>query len=222
VAGREGEIPAWLNEEALARAAAAGPGDCLAELKPAGAVRYGWADLLPGARRQLVRALVQQALAGLRDQAEDFHQLTRSAAGAVAPPEGWAEIFLHQVAAEAALHRLLSPGPERLDGEALADFVGQGWLKSQFQTAFRELGEAFLAEGEGDLAQGRPPRPILSGLVSFLKIVGWAEGLDLWAGQNRWWALARDEKFTARLDQEEKELFRELGQALGFALGKAD
>jgi len=218
VADQEGEIPAWLNEEALARPSA-DPGGRLAELKPAGAVHYGWADLLPGARRQLVRAMVKEALAELQDQAEDFHQLTRSPAGAVVPPEGWAEIFLHQVAAEAALSRLLSPGPGRLDVEALADFVGQGWLKSpvQFQTALWELGAGFLAEAMRDLAEGRSPRPILAGLTRFLKIVGPAEGLDLWASQNRWWALARDEKFTARLDQEEKGLFRELGQALGFS-----
>jgi hypothetical protein len=47
-----------------------------------------------------------------------------------------------------------------------------------------------------------------------------AEGLrlDLWASQNHWWNLARDEEFMARLDYEEKELMRELGLVLGFAV----
>jgi hypothetical protein len=141
--------------------------------------------------------------------------------GAVAPPADWAEIFLHQTAAEAVFSRLISPGPGRLDVEALSEFVGQGWLNGpvQFQAALRELGEAFLDEAGRGLAEGRLPRPILAGLVQFLKIVGQAKGLglDLWASQNRWWALAEDEAFRARLNQEEKELMRELGLALGFA-----
>ncbi|MDR2935440.1 MAG: hypothetical protein LBV70_06155, partial [Candidatus Adiutrix sp.] len=211
-------IPAWLNEETLARTPD-DPGARLLELRPDGAVHYGWADLLPGARRQLVRALVKEALAELRDQAEDFHQLTRSPAGEVALPEGWAEIFLHQAAAEAVFSRLLSPGPGQLDAEALAEFVGQGWLRgpAQFQAALRESGEVFLAEAGRGLAEGRPPRPILTGLVKFLKIAAGGLGLDLWSAQNRWWDLARDAKFMGRLDPEERELMRELGLALGFS-----
>jgi hypothetical protein len=220
VADREAEIPAWLNEETLARPPI-NLEDRLLELKPAGAVRYGWPDLLPGARRQLVRALIKQALAEIRDQAEEFHQLTRSPVGAVAPPADWAEIFLHQTAAEAVFSRLITPGPGQLDFDALSEFVEQGWLNGpvQFLAALRKLGETFLAEAGRGLSEGRPPRPILAELVQFLKIVGQAQGLglDLWASQNRWWALAEDEKFRARLDPEEKELMRELGLALGFA-----
>ena len=220
VADRGTEIPAWLYEESLA-----GSEDRLAELMmAAGATCYGWWDLLPDARRRLVQALVNQALAGLREQAEEFHQLTRSPGGVVNPPADWAESFLHQVATESAFSRLLESGLEQLDFEALAEFVGQGWFNkgsARFQAGLRAMGEAFLAEAGRNLAEGRPSRPILTGLVRFLKIVGQPEGLglDLWASQNRWWELANDEKFMARLDQDEKGLMRELGLALGFAPG---
>ena len=215
VADLEAEIPAWLNE------ALASPEDRLAELmRAAGAACYGWADLLPDARRRLVRALVNQALAGLRDQAEEFHQLTRLPGGAVNPPADWGESFLHQVATEAAFSRLLGSGLEGLDFEVLSELVE--WFvqgSARFQAGLRATGEAFLAETLRELAEGRPPRPILAGLVRFLKTAARPEGLglDLWAGQNRWWELAGDEAFMARLDPEEKELMRELGLALGFA-----
>jgi alpha-amylase/alpha-mannosidase (GH57 family) len=221
VADREtgSEIPAWLNEETLA--SPAGPEDCLAELRKAGGVCYGWADLLPGARRQLVRALVNQTLAELWRQAEDFHQLTRSPKGEVAPPANWAEGFLHQAATESVFSRLLESGLEQFDFEALAELVGQGWFNTgplQFQAELRALGETFLDQAVRDLAGGRPLRPVLAGLTSYLKIMGQPEGLEmnLWATQNRWWELAENEEFMGRLDPEEKELMLELGLALGF------
>ncbi|MCL2029239.1 MAG: DUF3536 domain-containing protein [Deltaproteobacteria bacterium] len=211
VADREedSEIPAWLNEESLGK-------DRLAELKPAQAVSYGWPDLLPDARRRLVQALVKQALAEIRPQAEELHRLARSPSGEAAPPRDWAEAFLHQAASESAFSRLLSLGPDGIDFEALAEF--SRWFKGpvQFQTALRECGEAFLAQALCALGQGRPAKPILAGLVRFLKNQPDGLGLDLWASQNLWPGL--NEKLKARLDPEEKELMRELGLCLGFQL----
>jgi alpha-amylase/alpha-mannosidase (GH57 family) len=213
----EFEIPAWLNQETLARMSAE---DRLAELMPDGTACFGWADLLPGARRQLVHAVVKRALAEVRAQAEEFHQLTLSPEGTVTPPADWAEGFLHRAASEAIFSRLLSPGPGRLDFEALAEFAAQGWLNgpAQFQAELRDLGDDFLDKAFRDLAGNGPLRPVLDGLVRFLKIVNRADGLglDLWASQNRWLELADDKRFRSGLDLEEKELLRELGLTLGF------
>ena len=211
-----GESPAWPNEEVLASAAREDH-----PFWPPGAVRYGGPDLLPGVRRRLVHTLVKQALAGIRDQAEEFHRLTRSAAGEVTPPADWAEGFLHQAASKTIFSRLLSPGPEGLDFKALAEFAEKGWCKgpAQFQAALRRQGEAFLAEAFRGLAEDRPARPILAGLVRFLKTVNGPEGLglNLWASQNLWPPL--NEKLRARLDPEEKELICELSLLLGFHQG---
>jgi len=216
----DAEIPAWLSEEALASVA---PEFIQAEFKPAGTIGYSWADLRPGARRRLIQALVKEALAEVRGQAEEFLHLARPAAGEATPPMDWVEGFLSQAASEASFSRLLNPGPEGLDLEALAEFIEKGWFKKgqiQFQAVLREMGEAFLAEAGRSLAEDRPLRPILAGLVRFLKIVNQPEGLrlDLWASQNFWFELGEDENFQARLDLEEQELWRELGLALGFEI----
>ena len=215
-----GEIPHWLNEKNLA--SPSGPEEGLAELRAAGSVCYGWADLLPGPRRQLIRALINQALSELKRQAEDFHQITRSPGRAVTPPADWAEGFLHQTATESAFSRLLESSLDRLDFEALAELVGQGWFNTgqvQFQAEIRALGESYLDKAVHSLAEVRPLRPVLAGLARYLKIMGRPEGLklNLWASQNRWWELAEDEEFMARLDPEEKKLMGGLGLALGFA-----
>jgi hypothetical protein len=216
----EAEIPTWLNEKILA--SPAGLEEGLAELRAAGAVCYGWTDLLPGARRQLVRALINQTLAELWRQAEDFHQLTLSPRGEITPPTDWAEGFLHQAATESVFSRLLESSLDQFNFEALTELVGQGWFNKgplQFQAKLRALGEALLDKAVRNLAEGRSLRPILAGLVSYLKILGQPEGLELnlWASQNRWWDLTDDKKFMTRLDQEEKNLMFELGAALKFA-----
>jgi hypothetical protein len=213
-------IPAWLNEKAA-------PSDIPEGREIVGAAGYGWLDLLPGARRQLVRALVKQALAEFRDQAEEFNQLIQPPAESFAPSADWADGFIQQAAAEAIFGRLLSPGLDQLDFRALAEFVGQGWPR--FQAALRESGETFLVEAGRALDAG-PSRPVLDGLVRFLKII--PEGLDLWALQNHWWEAAEKTGFpldgegeaggeVEGLAEEEKELMRELGLLLGFALERS-
>ncbi|MDR1045969.1 MAG: DUF3536 domain-containing protein [Candidatus Adiutrix sp.] len=223
--------PDWLDEDrlpaALGEAWRAGDSPAVWEglkgLLPGGR-RFALEDLPPACRGPLLSVLAAGIHRDLKNCARDLFRKNQPLLRlhhSSGRPADWVERFIFRAAGEGELERLLSPADSGrpIDLAALGALLNRrgrlGLVRDEL--TLRDLGQAFLQKSLAGLTGGPAPGARLKELLGYLRLLrdrGFSP--DLWAGQNLWHKLRRDRGWTAGLSPEERRLFNELGEALGF------
>ncbi len=186
---------------------------------------YTLADLQPHCRHILLTQLLTGVYDELKSHAKDLFNLNQRLillSRSTGAPLTWAERFLFRVVGEAELKRLLKPQDpaQAVDLASLHNLLKrQGFLGlAADEPILKDLGELFCCRTLAVLPEVGDPLRLLKELKEFLALVRRGHfAIDLWQVQNIYHKLLGENTFLAHLSPEEKELWQELGSALGFA-----
>jgi hypothetical protein len=198
--------------------------DSMVRLMPL-ASRFVMDDLLPHCRSALLSAMVGEVYDDLKNHARDLFHLNqhllmthRSSGG----PLSWVERFIFRVMGEAELLRILTPSVfgKSVNMMALASVLHKRGLVgiARDEAALAESGAAFMERSLCELESAAAPKRFLDEILSFISLIR-REGFsfEMWQSQNLWYDLINNPAFMKRLNVEEMESMREIGNLLHFA-----